>query len=101
MRKPAFCKCKNKGADQLPSDHAADQLLCFQCIDSTSPLLPKSPAIFYSLIARFVSDLVENPESRFLGPCIYQKDLKYRKDPEIPERPVNGSTHAWERGRLI
>ena len=28
------------------------------------------------------------------GPFIYQKDPKYRKDPEIPERPVNGSIHA-------
>ena len=39
------------------------------------------------------------------GPFIYQKDLKYRKDPKIPERPVNGSIHAWVSagggGRLI
>ena len=32
------------------------------------------------------------------GPFIYQKDPKYRKDPEIPERPVNGSTHARVKG---
>ena len=38
------------------------------------------------------------------GPFIYQKDPKYRKDPEIPERPVNGSIHArvsGGRGRFI
>ena len=29
MRKPAFCICKNKDADQLRGNHAADQRLCF------------------------------------------------------------------------
>ena len=33
MRKPAFCICKNKGADQR---------LCFRLIDRTIPLLSKS-----------------------------------------------------------
>ena len=32
------------------------------------------------------------------GPFIYQNDPKYRKDPEIPERPVNGSIHARVSG---
>ena len=32
MRKPAFCICKNKGADQLCSHCAADQCLCFRYI---------------------------------------------------------------------
>ena len=41
MRKPAFCKSENKGADQLRSYCAADQRLCFHCIDSTIPLLSK------------------------------------------------------------
>ena len=51
MRKPAFCICKNKDADQLRGDREADQLrgdreadqrLCFCYTDSTIPLLPKS-----------------------------------------------------------
>ena len=54
MRKPAFCICENKGADQLcglrenkeadqlRGNCEADQRLCFRCIDSTIPLLPKS-----------------------------------------------------------
>ena len=42
MRKPAFCKCDYKGADQLHSNRAADQLLYFCYIDSTVALLPKS-----------------------------------------------------------
>ena len=42
MRKPAFCKCENKDADQLRSNCTADQRLCFRYIDSTIPLLSKS-----------------------------------------------------------
>ena len=41
LRKLAFCKCENKGADQLRSYHAADLHLCFCCIDIETPLLPK------------------------------------------------------------
>ena len=42
MRKPAFCICENKDPDQLRSNCAADQRLCFPYMDSTIPLLPKS-----------------------------------------------------------
>ena len=42
MRKPAFCVCENKDADQLRSNCAADQHLCFRYMDSTIPLLSKS-----------------------------------------------------------
>ena len=42
MRKPFFCTCKNKDADQLCGDRTADQRLCFRYIDSTIPLLLKS-----------------------------------------------------------
>ena len=41
MRKPFFCICENKDADQLRGDREADQHLCFRNIDSTIPLLPK------------------------------------------------------------
>ena len=41
MRKPAFCICENKDADQLRVNHEADQRLCFRYTDSTIPLLPK------------------------------------------------------------
>ena len=41
MRKPDFCKCENKGADQLHGNRAADQHLCFALhrLDSTIPVL--------------------------------------------------------------
>ena len=42
MRKPAFCICENKDADQLCGNREADQHLCFRYTDSTIPLLPKS-----------------------------------------------------------
>ena len=42
MRKPTFCICKNKDADQLNVNHEADQCLCFRYIDNTIPLLSKS-----------------------------------------------------------
>ena len=39
--KNGFCICENKDADQLRSNCAADQCLCFRYTDSTIPLLPK------------------------------------------------------------
>ena len=42
IRKPAFCICQNKDADQLHGDGEADQRLCFRYIVSTIPLLHKS-----------------------------------------------------------
>ena len=42
MRKPAFCICENKDADQLRGYREADQRLCFRYIDSTITLLSKS-----------------------------------------------------------
>ena len=42
MRKPDFCICKNKDADQLRGNREADQRLYFCYSDSTIPLLPKS-----------------------------------------------------------
>ena len=70
MRKPAFCICENKDADQLCSACAADQRLCFRYKDSTIPLLPiirnfKSLAVPCDFTVWFVSDLVVKPEDRF------------------------------------
>ena len=42
MRKPAFCICENKDADQLRGNREADQRLCFRYTDSTISLLSKS-----------------------------------------------------------
>ena len=68
MRKPDFCICENKDADQLRGNRKADQRVCFSYMDSTIPLLPISEIQASSLFgctARFVSDLVGNPKDQF------------------------------------
>ena len=40
MRKPDFCICENKDADQLSGNREADLRLWFRYTDSTIPLLP-------------------------------------------------------------
>ena len=42
MRKPTFCICENKDADQLRHNREADQRLCFRYIESAIHLLSKS-----------------------------------------------------------
>ena len=42
MGKPAFCRCKNKDADQLHNNCARDQCLCFRYTDRSIPLHPKN-----------------------------------------------------------
>ena len=42
VRKPAFCICENKDADQPRGNREADQRLCFRYTDRTIPLLSKS-----------------------------------------------------------
>ena len=43
VRKPDFCICENKDADQLRSNCAADQRLCFRYTDSTLSLYYLNP----------------------------------------------------------
>ena len=71
MRKPTFCICENKDADQLRGHRKADQRLCFPYIDSTIPLFSKSE--ISSLLPSskvvqpgFVSDQVGNQNIGFL-----------------------------------
>ena len=42
VRKPDYCICENKDADQLRGNREADQRLCFRYLDGTFPLLSKS-----------------------------------------------------------
>ena len=59
VRKPAFCICENKDADQLRGNREADQRLCFRYTDSTLPLLPISE------ISSLQPSSLGNPEDRF------------------------------------
>ena len=81
VRKPVFAYaktkaliscavCEIKGADQLHSNPAADQRLCFHYIKSTLPLYfpnPKfqAPSHLLWLTAWFMSGLFGNTEDRF------------------------------------
>ena len=66
-----FCICENKDADQLRGNREADQRLFFRYMESiillvTSKIRNFKPlAIFRRCTARFVWDLVGNPEDRF------------------------------------
>ena len=56
LRKPAFCICENKDADQLRGNREAVQRLCFRYIDSTFPLLPK-----YKILSLLPSSVAVQP----------------------------------------
>ena len=72
MRKPDFCLCENKGADQLRSNCEADQRLCFRYTDSTLSLLIKSEiSSFYAASGTVHVGLcqtwLETPKTGFLA----------------------------------
>ena len=63
MRKLDFCVYKNKGADRLHDNRAADQRLCCRYINSTSTLMRNF--IVFGCSTLFVSDMVGIPKDRF------------------------------------
>ena len=82
MRKPAFCICENKDPDQLRSNCAADQRLCFSYTDSTIPLLPKSEisSLKPSSVAAqpgLCRTWSETPKTGFLTTRLIEESVKY------------------------
>ena len=67
MRKPAFCICENKDADQLRGNREADQRLCFCYIASKIPLHTKLQASRHVLWLHSPACVGpgQNPENRF------------------------------------
>ena len=65
--KTCICICENKDDDQLCGTAQLISAFVFASIDSTTALLPKSEIIFCGCTARFVSDIVENPEDRWFS----------------------------------
>ena len=63
MRKPAFCTCENKDADQLRGNREADQCLCFRYTDCTIPLPPNSE-IFGGALALWLERWTPDRETR-------------------------------------
>ena len=78
MRKPDFCKCENKDAD----NREADQRLRFRYTDSTMLLV-----IFCGCTARFVSDLSETPKPVFSQRGSFDELLTYFHDTVIIVKP--------------
>ena len=65
MRKPAFCLCENKNANQLRGNREADQRLCFTLHRYYNLSTFKPLAILCDCTACFVTDLVGNSEDWF------------------------------------
>ena len=68
MRKPIFCICKNKDADQLRSNCAADQRLCFPNTDGTIPLRSKSEILSFQLSTVAAKSGCVGPGRKLRGP---------------------------------
>ena len=71
MRKPFFCICESKDADQLRGNREADQRLCFRYIDIAIPLFSKSKnlmplAIFVTVQPDLCRTRSETPKTCFL-----------------------------------
>ena len=79
MRKPDFCLCENKGADQLCSNCTADQRLCLPYTDSTMPRLLISEIQASSLLSLTVQANLcrtwsETPKAGFLASWFKSKN---------------------------
>ena len=61
MRKPDFCICENKAADQLCGKRTTDQRLRFRYMDSAIPLLPKS-----EISSLLLSSVTAQPSLRWI-----------------------------------
>ena len=105
MRKPTFCICENKDADQLRGNREADQRLCFRYIDSTIPLLSKSEifkplSIFCSCTTWFVSDLVGNQNVGFLMTRLNSFSthlcIEPLNPPEAPDPYIESHECSWD-----
>ena len=73
MRKPAFCICENKDADQLRGSREADQRLCFRYTDSTIPLLPRSEILASSHLLWLYSPVCVGPGRKPRRPVFSQR----------------------------
>ena len=93
MRKPDFCICENKAADQLCGNRTADQRLCFRYTDSTVPLLPKSEISSLKLSSVAVQlglcqTWSETQKTGFLMSRLYLSEPRHEKTCRWGFRPV-------------
>ena len=90
MRKPDFCICENKDADQLCGKLISAFVSTIRTYSTIPPLSgfrnSKPLAIFRDSTAWFVSDMVENPEDQFSqneAHIIHCKQLKTCRDGQL------------------
>ena len=109
MRKPTFCLCENKDADQLRGNREADQRLCFRFIDSTIPLFlnPKFQASSHLL---YMHSLVcvgpgQKPERWFSHVAAHMKKimaLSYPLSTHQTERLIrSGRCPSWSESLAL
>ena len=104
MRKPDFCLCENKGADQLRSNCEADQRLCFRYTDSTLSLLIKSEiSSFYAASGTVQVGLcqtwLETPKTGFLGSRL--KCLSYAEKSNLECKVITSLDKNKGLGQLL
>ena len=73
LRKPAFCICENKDADQLHGNREADQCLCFRYTDSRIPLLPNQKVQASSYLLWLYSPANVGPGRKHRRPVFLQR----------------------------
>ena len=109
MRKPDFCLCENKGADQLCNNCTADQRLGFRYMDSTIPLLLKSEIPSFkpsSLTAKagLCRTWSETPKTGFLSLRLYCSRVCFsnifwsyfgNNMSCVMKKPVSSDSHRW------
>ena len=86
MRKPAFCLCENKDADQLCGNHTANQRLCFQYIVQSLYCLNPKFQVSIHLLWLYSPVCVgpgRKPRRRGSYDCYIYQVEKYEKDPLV------------------
>ena len=80
MRKPAFCICENKDANQLRSNCAADQLFCFPDIDIVQSLYFLNPKFLPSSHLLWLYSLVYVRPGRKPRRPVFSRHGSFKKD---------------------
>ena len=88
MRKPAFCICENKDADQPRGNREADLCLYFRYTDGTIPILPKSEisSVYLSSVAvqpGLCQTRSETPKTGFLTTMLKCRKISAFPKPQI------------------
>ena len=78
VRKPDFCTCENKDADQLRGYREADQHLCFRYTDSTIPVLPNPKYQVPSDLQWLPSPVCVGPGRKPRRPVFSERDSYHR-----------------------